>query len=265
MRSVFDLAVHDALDLGEFVHQAAFGMKPACRVDDHHVEVATPGRLQRIESHGGGVGTMLLLDHRHVRALGPDVELFDGCGAERVGSAQKHGVPGLLVAVGQLADGGGLAYAINTHHHNDVRLLGQRRVEVSGTLGRVVEQEPGHLVADDGVEFFGRDVGVLGHMRFDELDDLERGRDADVAGDEDLFEGVEGVFIDGVLAAHEPVELSEKAGPGFFESLFEPRLIGRPFRRLESIKKSHLVWISTVYCRAYLRVGARYARVARPG
>ena len=104
----------------------------------------------------------------------------------------------------------------------------------------MVEQQAGNLVSDDGVEFFGRDILILGHPPLNEFDDVECRLDADVAGDEDLFEVVEDVIINRVFAPYKPVELAKETGTRLFEPFFEALLLRRAFFRLEPIEKGHI-------------------------
>ena len=79
----------------------------------------------------------------------------------------------------------------------------------------------------------------------DPVDDVERGLDAHVAGDEHLLELVERLVVDGVLAPHHAVDLAEEVGLGLLEPLLEPLLLlllfgGALFARLgETIPECH--------------------------
>ncbi len=96
-------------------------MQPSCGVADQQVDAACPGGLQRIEHHGGRIGTGLLGDDRDLIAIPPDLELFHRRGPERV-TGRQHDLQALvLVAPRQLADGGRLAGTVDSHHEDDER------------------------------------------------------------------------------------------------------------------------------------------------
>ena len=76
--------VHDPADLGELVHQVRLRVEPAGRVGDEDVDAARGGRVDGVEDDRGRVGAGGVGDDRHVRPVGPDLELFDGGRAERV-------------------------------------------------------------------------------------------------------------------------------------------------------------------------------------
>ena len=98
VRRAGDHLAHDVADFGQLVHQVDLVVQTARRVDQHHVGAVGLGRGQRVERHRCRVGTHLLTDHRGSRTVGPDLELVDGGGAERVGGAD----PDLLSGFGEL-------------------------------------------------------------------------------------------------------------------------------------------------------------------
>ena len=80
-----------------------------------------PRRLQRVEGDGGGIGAGGLRDHRHVVALAPDLQLLDRSGAERVARGEHDFQSLLLQLPRQLADGRGLAGAVDADDENRER------------------------------------------------------------------------------------------------------------------------------------------------
>jgi hypothetical protein len=99
----------------------------------------------------------------------------------------------------------------------------------------MIQHQPGHLVADERVEFGGRNILVLRHPRLHQLDDIERGLDAFVAGDEDFLEVVKRLIINRVFAPDEQVKLAEEARPRLLQPFFETFLFLRPFFLFETI------------------------------
>src|SRR3546814_15294913 len=110
-------------------------------VGDQHVDTARLRRLQCIERHRRGVGVLALRDHGHAVALAPGLQLRDGGGAEGVAGGEHQAAALVLVASRQLADGGGLADAVEADGEDDERPgSGARKSVVSGRrgCGRVV-------------------------------------------------------------------------------------------------------------------------------
>ncbi len=78
--------------------------------------------MDGVENDGGGVGPGFLPQELRLQALGPDLKLLAGGGAEGVGGAKQHAAALLLPAVGQLGDGGGFAGAVDPDQEDHVRL-----------------------------------------------------------------------------------------------------------------------------------------------
>ena len=95
-----------------------------------------------VEDHGRGVRAGMLGHHGHLVALAPGLQLLHRRGAEGVAGREHHLLAVVLELFGQLADGGGLAGAVDAHHEDDPRLaLGRlvlgllRRLQDGGQLG----------------------------------------------------------------------------------------------------------------------------------
>ena len=98
-------------------------MQASGGIGDQHIDAARLGRLDGIEDHRGGVGAGVLGDDRNVVALAPDLQLLDGGGAEGITGGQHHRFALVLEAARQLADGGGLADAVDPDHQDHIGLL----------------------------------------------------------------------------------------------------------------------------------------------
>jgi hypothetical protein len=144
-------------------------------VDDDDVAAVAPGALDRVVGDGCRVSPALALDELGVGALGPDAELLLCCGAERVCRGHDDGVTVLAEAVGELADRGRLAGAVDADHEDHRRLAGQ-------VDARRVTEERRHLLGERLVQV--ADVTA----RLQALDELGRRRHADVAGDQRFLE-----------------------------------------------------------------------------
>ena len=133
-------------------------------------------------------------------ALGPDRQLLARRGAERVARRQHDAAALGEQPVGELADGRGLARAVDPHHQNDVGLDGgvdderplDRREDVHHGLAERREQ------GVDIVELLARDAPA-------QLIENAPGRlHADIGGDEARFELVEDLGIDLAARAAAP-------------------------------------------------------------
>ena len=91
-------------------------MQAARRIHDEQVGVAGLGGLNAVEHHAGGVRALLVAHDGAARAVGPDLQLLGGGGAEGIGRAEDDRAAKPLKAQGELADGGGLAHAVDAHH-----------------------------------------------------------------------------------------------------------------------------------------------------
>ena len=83
VRRAFAPAGDHAAHLGELVHQVRLRVQAAGGVDQHDPVLGADG----VVGDGRRVAAALAADERRVRALGPDLELLLGGGAERVGGA----------------------------------------------------------------------------------------------------------------------------------------------------------------------------------
>ena len=122
------LLLDDALDLAELVHEADLVVQAARGVDEHDIGLHLGPGLDGVEGHRGRVGAVAVrADRRHADPPAPGLELVGGGGAEGVGGAE-HDV--LVLGdedAGELADGGGLAGAVDADHEHDGRAaLGAR-------------------------------------------------------------------------------------------------------------------------------------------
>ena len=71
------------------------------------------GGLDAVEDHGSGIGALMLADDHGAGALRPDLQLVGSGGAEGVACNQQNLLALLDQPGGDLADGGGLAHAVD--------------------------------------------------------------------------------------------------------------------------------------------------------
>ncbi len=108
---------------------------------------------ERVEREARGVGARLARHHAGAGALAPDFELIDGRGAKGVAGHQHHALAFGAEFGGELADGGGLAGAVDAGDQNDegprrdLQRLGDRDQHFLDLAG----QQRLHLVRRDGL------------------------------------------------------------------------------------------------------------------
>jgi len=147
-------------------------------------------------SDGARVGARRMRDDRDVRPVGPDPELVDGRGPERVCRGEDDRPPLPDVASRHLADRRGLAGPVHPDHENDGRTARDGRARAPGEVTR--DEQCRQLRPDRGLG--SRRVAILAGT----LDEVDRERRTDVAGDQRLQRGwaagdVDEFRIDAVL------------------------------------------------------------------
>ena len=171
----------DVDDLLQLAHEVGRRVQAAGRVDEDQIRPDGLGALDRVVAHARRIGAALARDHLDVGAARPDLELLDGGGAERVGRAQDHRAARVGRLLGDLADRGGLAGAVDADEQ-DERLLAAEDVLPSRRegLGDVLAQQVEHRI---GV---GKRLAPRGVAQT--LDDVGGRHAADIREDERLLE-----------------------------------------------------------------------------
>ena len=181
-----------AFDLLELVHEMHLGVQTPGGVRDQDIDVARLRGLQAVVDHRGGLGARGLRHDGHAVAGGPGLELLARRGAKGVAGRQHHAAPLGQQPVRELADGGGLAGAVDPHHQDDIGLDAgiddERPLHRRENLhhGGVQGPEQGIHV----VEFLAR------HAPPQLVEDAGGGGHADVGGDQAGLEVVENLGVD---------------------------------------------------------------------
>ena len=151
-------------------------------------------------------------------ALGPQLELVGCRGTERVGRGEDDALPVGDLLGGELADGGGLADAVDADEHPHVDLAGDC---VEHSIG-ILSEDARHLVTQQAEQRVGVghvfDLGSVAHRTQQPL----RRRHADIGEEQRFFELVPGVVVDLVPADRAQVAGERGAGPA--EPIAQPRL-----------------------------------------
>ena len=197
--------------------------KSSGRVGDDDVATAGHRRVEGVVDDRRWIGARGMGHELAVRSIGPDAELIDGRGPEGVGRGEEDGTALRSVEVGQLADGRGLAGAVDADHEDHRRLA---RVAGSGPPALVARHQARGELGPNGR--LGRRRVLAGTGA---LDDLRRQAAADVAGDQKLLDGLPiGVSRpapeNAANARHEAAPAACEAGRQVARSL-RPRLVRR--------------------------------------
>jgi hypothetical protein len=98
-------------------------------VGEHQVGALRGGRLDGVEDDGAGVAALGAAHEVGTGTTRPGLELLGGRGPERVARGHHHLVAVAHQALAELADGGGLAHAVDAHEQPHV---GATVVEAQG-------------------------------------------------------------------------------------------------------------------------------------
>src|SRR5947207_13350141 len=90
-------------------------------VDDQHVLAGRSRLPDSVEHDSGRIATLLAGDDRSADALPPYLQLLDRRCSEGVAGGEQHAIILLLQPMGELADGGGFAGAIDADDENHGR------------------------------------------------------------------------------------------------------------------------------------------------
>jgi hypothetical protein len=118
--------------------------------------------------------------------------------------------------VGQLADGGGLARAVDAYHQHHGRRLGDVR---HGPFARLQNLE--QMLADEISQLAGVAHQAAVHALLDPVQNFLGGLDADVGADERELQLVEQVGVDGLTAGECFLQARDQAGARLLDALLE--------------------------------------------
>ena len=142
VRRAVNLAGGYPPDLLELLHQVRPRVQPSCSIDEDDVTAARPAGSEGVEDDGGGIRALAGTDHVHTRAIGPDLELVDGRGAESVGRADDRRLPLALQLIRELANRRRLAGAVDADDEDDARRPGWGARRVPGRPSGGCERFP---------------------------------------------------------------------------------------------------------------------------
>ena len=138
---------------------------------------------QRIEGERRRIRARLTSDDLGAGTLPPHLELIDRGGAEGIAGRQQNALPVLAVEVGELADGGGLAGAVDADDQHHKRLV----CRVDGERSGHGLQDRGHFIGEGAAQLFLGDRGIVPRLG-QPTGDLGRRGDTEIGDDQELLE-----------------------------------------------------------------------------
>ena len=215
-----------ALHFFELGHQIGFGVQASGGIDDDDVGGARLGSGHRVVNDRGGIGAGFLFDDFDAVALRPDFQLLDGGGAKGVRGAEHHAAAFLAKAVGELADAGGLARAVDADNENHARAAAILR---SGDAAGCRHIRPDRRVQDSNdvrldlaLELRGIGERVAVHLFAHGIEDFARRLHAQVGGEQRGLQILEDRRIDLALAEKNRVNGLGKRRLGLADGLLQP-------------------------------------------
>ena len=117
---------HHIHDLLQLAHKVVRRMQASRRVNEHQIAAIGLGAFDGVVAHACRVASALSFHDGNVRAAGPFFELLDSRSAERVGGTQNNLAAGIGAFLGELADCGGFAGAVNADEQNACGIAAKR-------------------------------------------------------------------------------------------------------------------------------------------
>ena len=201
----------------QLIHQVLFVLQPPGCVGNQDIHVSCPCRRQSVIHHGCAVSTGVLGNHRNLIALTPDLQLLHGGRPKGIPRCQHDRLPFRLELLRQLADGGGLAHTIDTHHQNHERAAGPG---VQWHLNRL--ENPGQ----GGAQMTVNGVRISGFPASDQTRQLRQdfagGGHANIRGQQGGFQFFKQLIIQRPGAKEHILYALGKPGPCFPQAVFQP-------------------------------------------
>ena len=181
--------------------------------------------------------------------LAPGVELLDGGGAKSIAGDQQYLFAIVAVLGGELADGGGLADAVDAEKDDHP---GARRKPRASWARRLSRAACSTIAACSCADISWLRSSLLpGACRRSASINFSRGFDADIGGDQALFHLVQRLFVP-LAILQDRADLLHPGLAAFGQSLFEP------------LKKSADCHAS-IFCEAVVRVKRRAGKARNRG
>ena len=197
------------------------GLQAAGGVDQHQISALGLGGADGVKHHRRRIGISRGVGHHgDTAALTPDRHLLHSRGAEGVGGGDQAAVAAAHGEIGQLAEGGGFAHPVHTHHQPHIEATTLRRQQLSAAgLDWRIEQ---------GLELLLEEADTLGRLHHFFVEALAQGIEHLIGGlhthigtEQEALEIVKHLGGEGIVA--EVVEqLGDKTATGFLHATPQP-------------------------------------------
>lgn len=177
-------------DPAELLHEVGLRGKPSGRIGDDDVKMTGTSCGHGIEDDGCGIAPRLG-DHVDAIAFAPDGKLFASRCTEGVACGKKDAPAFIGEVAGKLADGRGLAGAVDAAHHDDAG-RGLRDVERSFCRREDLHEFIAQCTANVVLRLQSLPLNVTAQALYD----VRRGLDAHVCGDQRGLELLKEVLVD---------------------------------------------------------------------
>ncbi len=130
-----DTLLGDPAHLAQLLHQVRLGVQATGGVGEDEIDVLGRGPLDPVVDDGRRIAACLAPDELDTGPFGPRPELLGRRGAERVAGRHQHRPADGRLLARDLADGGGLADAVDADEQPHVRTPGRTGLEVQLPVG----------------------------------------------------------------------------------------------------------------------------------
>src|SRR5579884_2326099 len=210
IRGAAQLALADAANLLQLLHQVAAGMKATGGIGDDVVGLTRARGLDSVVDDGGRIPAFAVLDDLSPGPLRPDVDLIDRRGAKGISRGKDHAIAVLLQTIGQLAKGSGLPYPVDSDHKVEGRLVGRYLEPIAFRPSSLFEHR--HQIGLDACDHFpGICHPFFLNRRFQVVEDHHRRVDVDVGLNEKALQLLKKLFVDASSTGNQLVHLLDEA------------------------------------------------------
>ena len=159
--------LHHIFNFRQLVHQIHFVVQPTGGIDNNHISIVGFCRSQGIIGHRSRIRAHFLFDDRHAGTLTPNHQLLYRSSPESIGSAQIHFFSGLCELISQFTDSCCFTNAIDTHHHDYIRFIGQRAIKIHWHIRVIFGKQSGNFFFQNTVQLRCTHIFIPCHTFFD--------------------------------------------------------------------------------------------------
>ena len=217
-------------------------MQTTCGIDEDHVHTLCLGGLDAVKDNGSGVCALVLADDGSAGTTCPDLQLVSCSGTEGIACHQQDLLALAHQLLGDLANGGGLADAVNADDQHHAGGGGQ----VQGGVAHVQHLHQDVFQRLTGFFRGGQVLAADGLAQ--SFHSLDGGVDAQIRQDQALFQLVVKVVVDLSKTGEDAAQGVGQCVTGLGQTGFD------------LVKKSHNVLLYKCFC-IYYSTNPRYCSI----